>query len=184
MIDWDRYTRLLTDGTNGAVQRFFAQHPGIELSAIGFTFELWNHSPAFNLCANTHTYFRAVKERYRTEWPNTDCEQLRWNSGDYEFCAGLLTDPNELGAEWESEYIRLHELANENLHSRDIYEGLVRISCCALAKLVNCGMIGKWNVIDFNVAEYGDDIDLIKDRDRIVRSLIARDGSPLSWPRS
>jgi len=176
MIDWDRYSRLLTDGTDGAMRKFLAQHPGTTLSAIGYTFELWNLSPAFNLCANTHLYFRQMNDRYRTEWPNVEVETLRWSSGDYQFCSSLLTGRNELGSEWESQYLRLHNLAKEDNYSREVYDGLVRICCAALARLVKGGAIGDWKQIDFNVSEYGDDIELVKQRDQRVRSLIENGG--------
>lgn len=175
MIDWQRYSQLLTDGSDAALRRFFAERPGVDIAAIGYTFELWNSSPAFNLCANTRTYFHEVKERYRKEWPSTPEDQIRWSSGDFQFCSGLLNTADELGSEWKAEYSRLHDLANQDPDSREVYDGLVRISCNALAKLAKRGLFGNWKEIDFNVAEYGDDVEVVKQRDRKIRALIEKD---------
>src|SRR5260370_1514023 len=180
MIDWERNKRLLIEGSEHAIRAFLAQLPNGELAAIGYTFELWNESPQFNLCANARRYFQESMLGYRREWPETSEQQIRWSSGDFEFPAGLLKVRNELGTEWCAENVRLHKLSDademgrESAYSQEVYDGLVRISCEALAVLAKKNVFGDFSKIDFNVAEYGDKIDVIKERDRMIRALIQK----------
>jgi hypothetical protein len=174
MIDWPLYSRLLYEGSSLALRKFFAEHPEIQLSAIGYTFELGNESPTFSLCADTNAHFEQTKEEYKKEWPQFDLNNLQWSSGDYQFCAGLLVEKEELGVAWNFEYAKLHEWVDANGEFDEVYDGLVCICCETLAALVRNGVIPKSNNLIFNIAEYSDDIKVIKERDRTVQLLIER----------
>jgi hypothetical protein len=172
MIEWQQLQTLLLDGSAAAIREFFAKHPELRLSAIGYTFELGNNSPAFSLCANTRdNYLRAVEE-YRVRWPDIGPETVRWNSGDYQFCAGLCDDANELGIEWNSEYELLHHRVIDDVTAREVYVGLIRICSHVLATLAQQGALGNWQNIDFNIAEHDDSPELIRQRHQEVLALI------------
>lgn len=184
MIDWTRLGRILADGTEAAINRLFLAEPALDLCAIGYTFELWNESPAFSLCANTHGHLKKTKDQYKLEsWYRDD--MFRWSSGDFEHCAIALS---YFGEEWVAEYLRLDDMArqagerllddpgddaSESL-SQEIYDGLVQICCESLAEVVKRRVIPNWQQIDFNVAEYSDEIELIQARDQLIRSLIEK----------
>src|SRR6185436_13345909 len=115
-IDWNRNLELLLSGTEAVIRKFLSERPEIEICAIGYTFELGNASPAFHLCANSREYLARTLECYRREWPNRDLGSVRWNSGDYQFPAGLLPVAEELAPEWASEAEKFHNLATKDEH--------------------------------------------------------------------
>src|SRR5689334_2790496 len=108
-MDWPQTKQLLIVGSDKAIRAFLSHHADDQLCAIGYVFELWNNSPQFDLCANTDRYFRNSMAQYERNSPQTVHEEIRWNSGDYEFPAGLL-HREELGPEWLAESARLHDL--------------------------------------------------------------------------
>lgn len=176
-IDWARNQRLLFNGSKKAIQRFLAARPGLDLCAIGYTFELSNASPAFDLVANTRTHFQEhVKESLAKGYPGVTEEGLRWSSGDYECCAGILGEKDELGKTWSREASKLHKLScsDDSAVFTLVYEGIVRIACETLAELASAGILGDWKKLDFNVAEYCDKEEVIQQRDKGIRRLIRK----------
>jgi hypothetical protein len=176
MIDWVRYSRLLLTDTEVAATSFFANSPGYDLSAIGYTFELGNASPAFSMVVNSHAFFRKTREEYRKHSPRVSEDELRWSSGDFEYCSLSFSGLCQQGSEWEREYVTLHEFACRNLDSNEVYDGLVKISCETLAILAKRGTFGDWRGIDFNVAEYCDDVSTMKQRHREIVEMMEAQG--------
>lgn len=176
-VNWARNQRLLFNGSKKAIQKFLAARQGLDLCAIGYTFELSNASPAFDLVANTRAHFQKhVKESLAKGYPGVTEEGLRWNSGDYEFCAGILGENDEMGKMWAHESAKLHKLSRSDDFTiiALVYEGIVSIACETLAELALAGVLGDWKKLDFNVAEYCDKIEVIKQRDKEIRKLIRR----------
>jgi hypothetical protein len=164
MIDWRRNKRLLVEGTQSAVRAFLAKKGRNDLCSVGYVFELGNASPAFFLCADTRTY--------RSQCPDAETDEARWNSGGFEYPAALLS-LHELGPEWADEVARLPSLAEDASHFREVYDGLITICCEALAELAPTGLFGDWTQVDFNVSEVGDPIERVRERDRHIRQLLA-----------
>jgi hypothetical protein len=168
MIDWSHNKALLSQGTRSAIRAFFEKHGRDDLCSIGYVFELGNASPSFHLCADRWTYRKAC--------PDADGLEARWNSGGYEFPAVLLK-MDELGPEWEAIAARLHKLSTKKPHVREVYDGLIQISCEVLAELARARHFGDWHALDFNVSEVSDSIELVIERDQAIRRLIeAHDG--------
>jgi hypothetical protein len=154
--DWDHHQRVLVDASKAVLLRFFEKHPKESVIAIGYVFELWNASPQFDLCAN-------VGSRH------DDREEVRWNSGDYQFPAGLLGGTiNELGAEWVQISDRLHLAAEDEIGEGEVYRGLIDISCRALVELARTGLFGDPTRLDFNVSEVGDSTEMVRIRNRSI----------------
>jgi hypothetical protein len=165
-IVWEKCKGLLLDGTRSAIEAFFKKTARKELCAIGYVFELGNESPQFDLCADT----RSNRKR-SPDWALPD---VRWNSGNYEFPAGL-SNCSELGSEWNAEANKLHALAEDEQKYDAVYKGLVRLGCVVLVELAREGFLGEWRVLDFNVSEVGDPIKLVAARDAKIKKLIDSD---------
>jgi hypothetical protein len=98
MIDWQRNKAILITGSETAIRAFLSRNSTAELCAVGYVLELGQPPPlAFYLCANTRRYFDRTMAKYRERWPDTPADNIRWNSGDYEFPAGLLDPRDEMG---------------------------------------------------------------------------------------
>jgi len=164
-VDWERCERLLLDGSRSALETFLGQRPRGELCAIGYVFELGNESPQFDLCADTWTNRKRLKD-----WQSPD---VRWNSGNYEFPAGL-SHGSELGTDWNAESKRLHNLAEDERHFAAVYKGLVDMSCLVLVKRASEGLLGDWRLLDYNVSETGDPTPtkVVAARDAKIKKLI------------
>jgi hypothetical protein len=166
-IDWDIKKALLKEVARRAVRRFLGKHPGDGLAAIGFVFEFWNVSSQFDLCAELRST-RANQEPLDGD--------DRWNSGNYEYPAGLTATAAELGSDWEAVSDELHELAGDEPDSREaksVYEGLIAICCDVLTDLALEGLFGDPAVVDFNVSEVNDAVSKVKARDQEIRRRIA-----------
>jgi hypothetical protein len=181
MIDWERNKKLLLDGSEAAIRKFLAVRAKGDLCAIGYVFELWNASPQFDLCANTTQFFQESMARHLKKWPDDSVDdsakEYRWNSGCYQYSAGLLGERAELGAAWDAESDRLHELADADPESREVYDGLIRISCDVLVELASRRVFGDWSALDFNVSEVGDAIETVQQRDREIKQRIASENT-------
>lgn len=125
--DWHRHQRVLVEASKAVLQRFYEKPSNEKLIAIGYVFELWNLSPQFDLCGNIGT-------------DHSERQELRWNSGDYKFPAGLLNTVNEVGAEWAQTIERLHKAAGGQDRCGEVYRGLIEISCGALVDLSSSGV--------------------------------------------
>jgi hypothetical protein len=169
MIEWRQHHAVLLRGARAALGAFFEKTGREDVCAVGFVFELWNASPSFHLCADRWVYRRSC--------PDWDSAEARWNSGGFEFPAALLS-LGELGREWDATAAELHRLAADKRCSRDVYDGLVRVSCEVLADLAREGLFGDWRGIDFNVSEVNDGIEVVRARDALIRQLIAPAAEP------
>jgi hypothetical protein len=159
--DWDHYHRVLVDSSRAVLLRFHEKAPKESVIAVGYVFELWNASPQFDLCADVGTQ-------------DDQREEVRWNSGDYEFPAGLLGVADELGSEWTEISARLHQSAEDQTGDGEIYRGLIDISCRALVDLARSGVLGDPTRLDFNVSEVGDDLAVVIVRNRLIHEQITR----------
>ena len=153
--DWTNLEKLLIDSSEAAIRRFVASLKEHRLLAIGYVFELGNNSPQFDLCANITGSRDSVEDLDDDD---------RWNSGDYEYPAGLLDSSNELGNEWNTAVEKLHEIANDAHSFPEIYNGIVRISCNSLIDLATRGVLPSPLALDYNVSEVGDDLQLVASR--------------------
>ncbi len=157
--DWPHLERLLSDASELAIRKFLASLNHRKLLAIGYVFELGNNSPQFDLCANV-----SGDSDFLHELTNED----RWNSGDYEYPAGLLDPANELGDEWNSENERLHSLANEDDNFTAIYTGIISIACNSLMELARRHIFPNPLALDYNISEVGDDLSLVATRHALI----------------
>lgn len=169
MIDWQKHHASLLEGTRAAVVAFFERNGRDDLCAVGFVFELYNASPSFHLCADRWSY--------RMSCPDWQSAESRWNSGGFEFPAVLLS-LGELGREWDAMAAESYRLAADERHSRHVYDGFVRVSCQVLADLARERFFGDWRALGFNVSEIGDGIELVMERDKLIRRLIVSAAEP------
>lgn len=159
--DWQHHQRVLVSASEAVLLRFYEKHAAESLTAVGYVFELWNLSPQFDLCANIG--------------PRQDeRDEVRWNSGDYEFPAGLLNTVDELGPEWTQINERLHKAAEGQDRDGDVYRGLIEISCGALVDLSKSGLICNPSRLDFNVSEVDDSLDVVVARNRTIHDHLAK----------
>lgn len=161
--DWSFLEKLLIDSSEIAIRRFVASLKQRRLLAIGYVFELGNKSPQFDLCANV-----SGNRDFVHEFDDDD----RWNSGDYEYPAGLLDSRTELGNEWNSANEKLHAIAGDDHSFAAIYEGVVRISCNSLIDLATRGVLPSPLELDYNVSEVGDDLPLVASRHELILNAI------------
>ena len=90
MIDWQSYKQILVEFADAALTTFLDAYPIDSICAVGFVFELWNETGQFDICANTSTFLENTISTSTEQWPDlTDNDEIRWNSGDFEFPAGL-----------------------------------------------------------------------------------------------
>ncbi len=139
---------LLATEARRVLRAFLATHPDTPLTALGFVFTLYNASPQLDLCAHT----TALAED----------DEERWNSGDYDFPAGLTGASGELGPAVLAEVARLHALAATEPPRGPAYQGLVALCGAVLLDLRADGLVP--SCIDLNVAEVGDDVDIVASR--------------------
>lgn len=66
----------------------------------------------------------------------------------------------------------LHQTANQEARSDEVYNGMIQIACMSLADLAKRGLFGDHARIGFNVSEVGDDVAIIAERDRRIRAII------------
>lgn len=161
--DWSNLEKLLIDSSEAAICRFVASLNERRLLAIGYVFELGNNSPQFDLCANV-----SGRRDFVHEFDDDD----RWNSGDYEYPAGLLDSKCELGSEWNAATKELHAIANDDDSFSAIYDGIVGISCNSLIDLAVRGVLPCPLTLDYNVSEVGDDLSLVASRHTMILNAI------------
>ncbi len=166
--DWLVLENLLIDSSEYAIRRFVASLKQRRLLAIGYVFELGNSSTQFDLCANV-----SGSREFVRDFEDDD----RWNSWDYEYPAGLLDSQSELGNEWNAAIEKLHAIASDDHSLRDIYNGLVRISCNSLIDLAIRGVLPSPLSLEYNVSEVGDDLSLVASRHTLILNAI-KSGRP------
>ncbi|MGE0757213.1 MAG: hypothetical protein AB7O38_09340 [Pirellulaceae bacterium] len=161
--NWNRLEQLLIASSETAIRRFITSLKSRKLLAIGYVFELGNNSPQFDLCANV-----SGDRDFLHEFDDED----RWNSGDYEYPAGLLDSKNELGAEWDLENRQLHALANDPDRYAAIYAGIVDVACNSLIELAFRDVIPSPLAVDYNVSEVGDDLSVVASRHALILNAV------------
>ncbi len=159
--DWNHYQQVLVEASKEVFRRFKEKHASKRLIAIVYVFELWNASPQFDLCAN-------VGDQHDPR------EEIRWNSGDYIFPAGLLGVVDELGSKWQQIIEHLHRSAQDQDADGEIYRGLIEISCRSMAELANLGKFSDSSLLDFNVSEVNDDLGLVIARDHSIHEQLTK----------
>jgi hypothetical protein len=161
--NWTRLEQLLITSSEIAIRNFVKTLRNRKLLAIGYVFELGNNSPQFDLCANV-----SGDRDFIHDFDDED----RWNSGDYEYPAGLLGTKSELGAEWDSENRKLHALANDPDRYTATYAGIVEIACNSLIELAIRDALPCPLAIDYNVSEVGDDLSIVASRHTLILNAI------------
>jgi hypothetical protein len=152
-VDPDTLVALLRPEALRVWTAFRAAHPGAAPTAAGFVFTLDNVTPQLDLCAHLG--------------PLADDEDERWNSGDYDFPAGLTGARRELGpAVWDA-VVALHAAARAG--DRDaVYRAIVAACGEVLLDLQDEGVLPAG--IDLNVSEVGDPSSVVAARGERLRA--------------
>jgi hypothetical protein len=116
--DWSNTRKLLVAGSIPDFEAFFKVHPLSDVLAIGYTWEWGQLQAAFYAVANTQ---KGLEEgmisanRYAEPklLPEQAHETVRWEAGYFPFPAGFTGPNDELGAAWEAEADRLHDLTKK-----------------------------------------------------------------------
>jgi hypothetical protein len=191
--DWSNTRKLLVAGSIPAFEAFFKVHPLSDVRAIGYTWEWGQPQAAFYAVANTQKGLEegmVSANRYvETKLtPEQAREKVRWEAGYFPFPAGLTGPNDELGAAWEAEADRLHDMTekmgaidtgNEEQFAK--YSGdyeaflaeLVNVCCGALVDISMTGMFGDFKNLDFWVGSTDDNGDIVRNRDARIRKMIA-----------
>jgi hypothetical protein len=156
-MDTAALVTLLLPEARRVLAAFLAAHRDDAPTAVGFVFALDNVTPQLDLC--THL------------GPLADDEDERWNSGDYEFPAGLTGARRELGpAVWDA-VVALH--ASARAGDRDaVYRAIVAACGEVLLDLQTEGVLPAG--IDLNVAEVGDPSPVVAARGEQLRDRTRR----------
>jgi hypothetical protein len=182
LTGWVLNKALLLENSEPVVRALFSENEarGDVLAAIGYVFEFGRGQLCFDLCANTARHAKASLAEFLAKWPDATADEVRWNSGDYDYPAGVQDRFGGWSTAWWNELSRLDRLAADAGQSQDIHAGIAEICCEVLAELANREVLGVWSVMDFNVAALLDDIEQVKQRDAHIRNLILvqRAGGP------
>jgi|SRR5579872_4458394 len=171
MTDWKRNKSLLVECSEPMVRALFDENKakGDVIAAIGYVFEFGRGQLCFAMCANTARSAKKSAAQSLEKYPKEPVDEVRWNSGDYDYPGGL----DQFSTEWWNELRRLDRLvAADEAQSKSVHDGITEICCEALADLAILGALGDWSVIDFNVAALFDDVRLVQHRDGKIRELI------------
>lgn len=171
-IDKGKYEKILFNNSYDIIKKFMEKYPEDKLTAIGYVFELWNSVPQFNLCANTKKYFVLKMKGEK------DINNIRWNSWNYEFPAGILW-VNEFWEKWNLFYNQTHNfiLSSKNdfqlLHDnfQYVYDNLIEICTLVFIKLLKSDLFINPLLLDYNISEYSDDISLVIDRNNYIKNI-------------
>jgi hypothetical protein len=150
---------LLRAAARPVLSGFRARHPEPP-TALGFVFALHNVSPQLDLCAHLG--------------PLPEDEEERWNSGDYDFPAGLSGARGELGAAWSAAMAALHAAAAGEGPRGPVYQQIVSLLGQVLLDLRAEGLVPEG--VDLNLAEVGDPEDLVARRHAQLRAGRLPDG--------
>lgn len=133
----------------------------------------------FELCANSAKTAQKTFEKFLKKRPDASADDVRWNSGDFNYSGGLQGHFSGWSAElWEivSDLDALAE--DDDDESEQIHDRTARICSEILADLAREGVFGDWSQLDFNVAALLDPVETIKQRDAEIRSLIQSGAKP------
>jgi len=167
MLDWIHPAAVLLQGSRSAFRDFFAVHPIDQICAVGFVIELGSEGTYMEPCADTRAHRKVVWKDYSLKYPHMTKDEMRWNSGEYEFPAGLLRH-DELGPAWAQVAEALQRTAGGGA-SEEVCRGLISLCCDTIVTLSAEGAFGNWADLDFNVAEVEEPTDVVKERDAAIR---------------
>jgi hypothetical protein len=175
MTDWRRNEKLLHKDSKRLIRALVAEHEKRRepLAAIGYVFEFGRGQLYFDLCANTAHHAQTSLVEYLAEYPDASADEFRWNSGGYDYPGAAGQHGGDWSEQWWEELERLDLLAACDKKSERVHAMVARICCKVLVDLARRGVIGDWKQLDFNVATLLDDVAQIKERDRLIRRLIA-----------
>jgi hypothetical protein len=184
VTDWRHNQELLYEDSERLVHALLAEHKKRRepIAAIGYVFEFGRGQLCFDLCANTARHAQTALAEYLTKYPDASADELRWNSGDYDYAGAADQYGGGWSKLWWDELERLNQLAEDDEESQRVHEGVGRICCKVLAGLARRGVLGDWSVLDFNVAAMLDDIEVVKGRDARIRELIRSSAEPGAAP--
>ena len=138
---------------------------GRKILAVGYVFELSNAYSQFDICANI-----TGSCDWLHKLPATDDD--RWNSGDFEYPAGLLKPGLELGEEWAVFFATIHQTAELTGTYDSAKNTLVEIRCKSIALVASTGIIVSLLRVDYNVASVDDPCSIVAVRHRqILRAI-------------
>jgi len=135
------------------------------LYAIGYVYELGNAFPQFDVCANVSGPCDWLRNL-----PITD--EGRWNSGNYEYPAGLLQPGVELGEDWNAIAASLHNEADRTGDYDTADRLLSDVACKAIILVARSGAIPNPLDVDYNISSVDDRTAVISARHhRIIAAL-------------
>jgi hypothetical protein len=109
-IQWpkleDRLYRLSSD----AIRSFARQHR--DEAFYGFMFDCSADYGEVGLCLNTNEYLQDRMADFRSKFPDSDPEPLRWNAGDWKY-QGFNRQADELSERFESRWQTWQEKVEE-----------------------------------------------------------------------
>lgn len=146
-LDMEALKALVREQASRVLRTFLRAH-GEAPTALGFVFELYNVTPQLDLCAHLGAL--------------PDDLEARWNSGDYDFPAGLTGARRELGPVVIQQLTELHRLAREEPERGAIYVGLVALCSDVLLDVCEEAQLGP--DLDLNVSEVGDGVEVVAAR--------------------
>jgi hypothetical protein len=184
VTDWQCNQELLFKDSERLIRALFAEHVkrGEPLAAIGYVFEFGRGQPCFELCANTVRHAQRCLTEYLAKYPDGLADEVRWNSGDYDYPGAADQHGGGWSESWWEEVKRLDRLAEQDEVSKLVHEGVARICCNILAELAGRGAFGDWRKLDFNVAALLDSVVEVKERDKLIRQLIGASDEPGATP--
>lgn len=171
MTDWIHNQKILIEESEPIIRGLLAENQdrGDKLAAIGYVFEFGRGQLEFDLCANTSGNLKEMLEDLEPDEPEDD---VRWNSGDFDYPSGVSDSFGGFSKAWRDELARIDQLAETESNRTAIYDGIVEICCQVLADFCRRDVIEGWQQIDLNVADLLDEIEDIKNRDKYIRSII------------
>lgn len=174
MNDWSHNLNILIQDSEPLIRSLLVENcsRGDEIVSIGYVFEFGRGQLEFDLCANTSRNQTAALESLGMNFTEGTKDYVRWNSGDFDFPAGVSDLFGGFSEEWYDELIRINQLAETESNRTAVYDGIVEICCQALADFARREVIEDWRQLDFNVSDLLDDVEVVKNRDKYIRSII------------
>jgi hypothetical protein len=180
VTDWQRNKNVLLKVSKPSVRALLAKTTGEgdTLAAISYTFEFGSGQLCFEMCANTARNAKESLARHLAAWPDASPDEVRWNSGDYDYPGAVQDHFGGWSQGWWAELSRLDHLAAQGKQSKVVHQKMADTCCEVLAALARRAGLGDWSAIDFNVAALLEDVTEVKKRDRRIRKLIGQSAEP------
>jgi|GEM_PF-5885922 len=165
MTDWQRNQERLLKESEPIVRSLVEKEneKGNTIAAIGFVYEFGRGQLCFEICANTAKNAEKAMGADRAKWP----DDLRWNSGDYDYPGGVQGHFGGFSSDLWAELSDLDRSAEENDELAEAIHVQIAENCCeVLIDMATRGVFKDWKFIDFNVAALLDDVKIVKKRDQ------------------